>query len=104
MTYWLKNPDDDLVGLTFYENVIMPEDVDTLLTPAWDALVDLQENYGGGFKVALLKSRSSSPVSPAPSARATSRWISPTHFLVVDFKFGAGIKSSPLSTTKSIDS
>ena len=61
MAHWLQNPDDDLVGQMFNDHVITQEDVDTLLTPAWDSLVDLQEIYGGGFKVTHLEKRVAFP-------------------------------------------
>jgi hypothetical protein len=91
MAHWLQNPDDDLVGMTFYEHTITQEDVETLLTPAWDALVELQEIYGGGFKVAHLEKRVSFPGIAGAFGTVDVILESPSYFIIADFKFGAGV-------------
>ena len=91
MAHWLQNPDDDLVGQMFNEHTITQEDVDTLLTPAWDSLVDLQEIYGGGFKVTSLEKRVAFPGIAGAFGTVDVILESPTHFIIGDFKFGAGV-------------
>jgi len=92
MTHWLRNPDADLLGLTFNDFVITQEDVDTLLTPAWDALVDLQEAHGGNFIVTHQEVQVSFPGIPGAFGTVDVILQSPTHVIVADFKFGAGVQ------------
>lgn len=91
MAHWLRNPDEDLVGLIFNDHIVTEEDVDTLLTPAWDALVDLQEKYGGGFRVTHLEKQVRFPGIAGAFGTADAILQSPTHFILADFKFGAGV-------------
>ena len=92
MAHWLRNPDDELIGLTFNDHVITAEDVDTLLTPAWDALVELQEQYGGGFQVTHLEKQVQFPGIPGAFGTVDVILQSSTHFILADFKFGAGVQ------------
>ena len=91
MAYWLTHPDDDPTGMTFNDIVILPEDTDTLLTPAWDALVELQEIYGGGFKITHLEREVRFPGIPGAFGTVDATLESTTHFMIGDFKFGAGV-------------
>lgn len=91
VAHWLRNPDDDLVGLTFNDHTITEHDIDSLLTPAWDALVSLQEEYGGGFKVTHLEKRVAFPGIAGSFGTVDVILQSNTHFIVADFKFGAGV-------------
>jgi hypothetical protein len=90
--YWSQHPDADLVGMTFNDLVISAEDVDNLLTPAWDALVDLQEHYGGGFKITHLEQQVQFPGIPGAFGTVDATLESATHFMIGDFKFGAGVQ------------
>jgi len=90
MAHWLRNPDDDLIGKVFNDHVITAED-DILLTNAWDAQVELQECCGGNFKVTNLELQAAFPGIPGAFGTVDTILQSPTHFLVVDYKFGQGI-------------
>lgn len=91
MAYWLTHPDADPTGMTFNDIVITAEDVDNLLTPAWDALVELQEIYGGGFKITQLEQQVQFPGIPGAFGTVDATLESTTHFMIGDFKFGAGV-------------
>ena len=91
MEYWLRNANDDPTGMTFNDLVVTQEDTDNLLTPAWDALVDLQEFYGGNFKITHLEKQVQFPGIAGAFGTVDVVLKSPTHFGIGDFKFGAGV-------------
>lgn len=92
IAYWLTHPElPDLTGMTFNDHVLTEDDVETLLVPAWDALVDLQEAYGGGFKLAGLEVQVQFPGVPGSFGTCDVIMQSATHTLIVDFKFGYGV-------------
>jgi hypothetical protein len=90
--HWQKDPDADLEGMTFNEHRITGEDIDELLTPAWDALVELQETYGGGFRLTHSEKRVQFPGIAGAYGTVDTVLESATHFIIVDYKFGRGVQ------------
>jgi hypothetical protein len=91
MAYWHNHPDADLEGMTFNDIVITAEHLETLLIPAWDAQVSLQELYGGGFKLTHQEIQVAFPGIPGAFGTIDTILESASHFLIVDYKFGAGV-------------
>lgn len=95
MTHLLRNPKLDppsVIGKTFNKVVITADLFDDRIVAALAALAELEEIYGGGFKIVALERRVDFPGIPGAFGTADVILQSKTHTLVVDWKFGAGVQ------------
>lgn len=90
MAHWMHHPDEELAHMTHGGKPIDAADR-VLLVEAWDAMVDLQEHYGGAFELAGVEINVAFPGVPQAFGTADLVLQSRSHLLVIDFKFGAGV-------------
>jgi hypothetical protein len=79
-------PDDRLL----YRELTQ-EHINTMISPALDALLELEKHYGGGFKVLAVERSVDFPGIPGAHGTCDLILGSNTHILHVDWKFGQGI-------------
>jgi RecB family exonuclease len=76
------------LGDIFYDRKLTQEHLDLLIYPAIDAVAELEAEYGGGFKVAGVEVKCNFPDVPGAYGTVDLILQSPTHVLVIDYKFG----------------
>src|SRR4029077_11714878 len=76
------------IGTHFHDRGLTQEHLDTLIYPALDALTELEIEYGGNFKVVGIEVTCEFPNIPSGFGTVDLVLQSPTHVLVVDYKFG----------------
>ena len=81
--YWL--------GRKFYDRELTQEHLDTMILPALDCLEDLEDHYGGRFRVAAVEMRVRFPGIPGAYGTSDLLLTSDTHALLIDWKFGRGV-------------
>jgi hypothetical protein len=67
-----------------------------MVLPALDALAELEDSYGGGFRVAQVEMRVRFPGIPGAFGTADLLLVSDTHAIICDWKFGQGVPVSAL--------
>ena len=81
-----------LVGQRFHDRDLSPEDCDTLIIPAIDALEELERRYQGGhFRVARVEARLEFPGVAGAFGTIDLLLTNDRYVLHVDWKFGAGV-------------
>jgi hypothetical protein len=81
--YWL--------GRTFVDRVLTQEHIDTMIQPALEALWDLEEAYGSGFRVLGVEQRVQFPGLPGAFGTCDLILGNGKTVLHVDWKFGQGV-------------
>jgi hypothetical protein len=79
------------VGRHFYDRAFSTEGCTTAVSPALDALAELEAAYGGGFVVAGVEKQVRFPGIPGAFGTADLLLVSDSHLILVDWKFGAGV-------------
>ena len=87
---------DFWLGQKFYDRELTQEHLDTMILPALDALEDLEDHYGGQFRVAAVEMRVRFPGIPGAFGTADLLLTNDTHALLVDWKFGRGVSVEAL--------
>jgi len=81
----------DYLGAKFYDRILTQEHLDTMIVPALEQLFELENQYGGGFRVVGVEERVRFPGVPGAFGTCDLILQSPTCVLHVDLKFGQGI-------------
>jgi hypothetical protein len=81
---------------TFHDRILTQAHVDDMILPAMAALTELEDLYGGGFRVAAVEMRVRFPGVPGAFGTADLLLVSDTHAIVCDWKFGQGVPVSAL--------
>lgn len=79
------------LGHYFHDRDLTQDHLDTMIYPALDHLRELEEIYGGDFEVVAVEKSVSFPGIPGAFGTCDLILSSPTHVLLVDWKFGQGI-------------
>lgn len=79
------------LGDSFFDRELTEQHLDQLIYPALDRLSELETLYGGGFAVAAVELKVQFPGVPGSFGTVDLVLTSPSHTLVVDWKFGAGV-------------
>jgi len=86
----MRNDAEKLLGTKVYDREVTEKHLDELIHPAIDRLIELENRYHGGFKVAAVEARVRFPGVPA-FGTADLLLVSNSHLLLVDYKFGVGV-------------
>jgi hypothetical protein len=87
---------EKMIGATAVDRSLTRDHLDTMIHPALDALAELEDTYGGGFRVAAVEMRVRFPGIPGAFGTADLLLVSDTHAIVCDWKFGQGVPVSAL--------
>jgi hypothetical protein len=91
---------ESLVGKHFYDRELIEDRLDDAIGPALDALTDLEHEYGDDFTVFGVEQIVRFAGIPGAFGTADLLLGSPSHLILADWKFGAGV---PVSATYSND-
>ncbi len=83
---------EQTIGRTFNERVISRDDFADMLAPAVDAVDMLCRKYGGKFVIAAVEALVRFPGIPDAFGSVDLILVSDRHTIVIDYKFGAGVK------------
>ena len=86
----------DMLGATAYDRELTHEHLDTMVLPALDALDELEDAYGGGFRVAEVEMRVKFPGVSGAFGTCDLVLVSDTHAIICDWKFGQGVPVAAL--------
>jgi hypothetical protein len=87
---------ENMIGATAVDRSLTRDHLDTMVHPALDALAELEDTYGGGFRVAAVEMRVRFPGIPGAFGTADLLLVSDTHAIICDWKFGQGVPVSAL--------
>ena len=85
-----------MLGATAYDRELTHEHLDTMILPALDALDELEDAYGGGFRVAEVEMRVKFPGVSGAFGTCDLVLVSDTHAIICDWKFGQGVPVAAL--------
>ena len=85
-----------LLGIKFHDRVLTQAHIDTMIGPALECLAEMEEAYGGNFRVVGVEKSVRFPGIPGAFGTCDLILQSPVVVLHVDWKFGAGVGVSAL--------
>ena len=85
-----------MLGATAYDRELTREHLDTMILPALDALEDLEDAYGGGFRVAAVEMGVKFPGVAGAFGTCDLVLVNDTHAIICDWKFGQGVPVAAL--------
>jgi Protein of unknown function (DUF2800) len=80
-----------VLGATFHDRALTQEHIDTMIEPALEALIELEQIYGGDFDVLAVEASCAFPGIPGAFGTIDLMLGNDTNMLHVDWKFGQGV-------------
>lgn len=80
-----------LLGSQFHDRILTQEHLDSMIFPALDAMHELEQIYGGGFRVLGVELAVAFPGIPGAHGTCDLILGSSSHTLHIDHKFGQGV-------------
>jgi hypothetical protein len=81
----------NMIGHWFYDRELTQAHIDELIAPALNALAELEQIYGGDFRVVAVEKRVTFPGIAGAHGTTDLLLRSPTYLLQNDWKFGGGV-------------